>query len=293
MASPAIPGFSEVGDQYLHKLIQFRFNLPPLDQGAVASALALAAQLDPSDPVSRETRNRLAAAQKWVETHQIVLCVSSLAIAVFAFVFVYFATHVHDAVHGSISKSSGSGFNGRLEHAAAEANAAVVRAINVVVANGANAARHPVLLVVFCVGFASAYFAYKVAGSVISRMWAQRRPGASGADTELRWLEEYDLSRENAETEMAPYLPANLRRAKRLINHQRLYALIGEQRGIFGGDPELTHRHLAQWVLIVEHWPWLGTCSHPRSGDDGCPGAGIGRTATPGSPRRGRTRRRG
>lgn len=64
--------------------------------------------------------------------------------------------------------------------------------------------------------------------------------------------------REEAEAEIGRYLPANPRGAKRIINHGRLYALIAEDRGIFGGDPELTYRHLAKWILIVEHWPRLG-----------------------------------
>ena len=33
---------SEVGQKYLHKLIQLRFNLPPLDRETIATALALA-----------------------------------------------------------------------------------------------------------------------------------------------------------------------------------------------------------------------------------------------------------
>ena len=33
--------YSEVGQEYLHKLIQLRFNLPPLDRETIASALAL------------------------------------------------------------------------------------------------------------------------------------------------------------------------------------------------------------------------------------------------------------
>lgn len=71
-------------------------------------------------------------------------------------------------------------------------------------------------------------------------------------------LKEYKTKRDEAEHELRPYLPANPRGAKRLINHERLYVQIAEDRGIFGGNPELTHRHLAKWVLIVEHWPRLG-----------------------------------
>lgn len=72
-----------------------------------------------------------------------------------------------------------------------------------------------------------------------------------------RRLAEYTKRRE-AEYWLGPYLPANVRRAKRLINHERLYVMIAEDRGVFGGSPALTHQHLAKWVLIVEHWPRLG-----------------------------------
>ena len=71
-------------------------------------------------------------------------------------------------------------------------------------------------------------------------------------------LKEYKTKRDEAEYEFRPYLPANPRGAKRLINHERLYVQIAEDRNIFGGNPELTYRHLAKWVLIVEHWPRLG-----------------------------------
>lgn len=77
------------------------------------------------------------------------------------------------------------------------------------------------------------------------------------AAEELR-LVEYKTKRDEAEKELAPYLPANPRAAKRLMNHERLYVQIAEDRDVFGGDPDLTYRHLAKWVLITEHWPRLG-----------------------------------
>jgi len=46
--------YSDVGQEYLHKLIQLRFNLPPLDRGAVASSLGLASQSDPTGGVPSE-----------------------------------------------------------------------------------------------------------------------------------------------------------------------------------------------------------------------------------------------
>lgn len=80
--------------------------------------------------------------------------------------------------------------------------------------------------------------------------------GALGSE-DLRLLE-YTVQRDEAERELASYLPDNPRRAKRLLNHERLYARIAEDRNIFGGTPELTHRHLAKWILIMERWPRLG-----------------------------------
>lgn len=71
-------------------------------------------------------------------------------------------------------------------------------------------------------------------------------------------LKEYRTKRDEAEKELGLYLPANPRGAKRLINHERLYSQIAEDRHIFGGTPELNYRHLAKWVLIIEHWPGLG-----------------------------------
>lgn len=77
------------------------------------------------------------------------------------------------------------------------------------------------------------------------------------ATEDLR-LKEYKTKRQEAENELQAYLPANPRRAKRLINHQRLYFQIAEDRGIFGGEPELSYHHLTKWVVIIEHWPRLG-----------------------------------
>jgi hypothetical protein len=78
------------------------------------------------------------------------------------------------------------------------------------------------------------------------------------ADEDRRLMEYKKSKRDEAEKELRPYLPANPRSAKRLINHERLYFQIAEDRDIFGGNPELTYRHLAKWVLIIEHWPRLG-----------------------------------
>jgi KAP family P-loop domain len=53
--SPAPPDpYSDIGQQYLHKLIQLRFNLPPVDRNAVASALGL------TEPASAAPDNKEA-----------------------------------------------------------------------------------------------------------------------------------------------------------------------------------------------------------------------------------------
>jgi hypothetical protein len=91
----------------------------------------------------------------------------------------------------------------------------------------------------------------------IERVWMELGLTDNVSAEDLR-LAEYSIQRDQAEKEIAAYLPDNPRRAKRLINHERLYARIAEDRGIFGGSPELSHRHLAKWVLIIEAWPRLG-----------------------------------
>jgi hypothetical protein len=96
--------------------------------------------------------------------------------------------------------------------------------------------------------------------SLVERITGNVIPGeetTESSEEDLR-LKEYRTKRDEAEKELSPYLPANPRGAKRLINHERLYGQIAEDRHIFGGKPELTYSHLAKWVLIIEHWPRLG-----------------------------------
>jgi hypothetical protein len=82
-----------------------------------------------------------------------------------------------------------------------------------------------------------------------------------------RLLEYKTLQRNEAESELARYLPSNPRRAKRLVNHERLYAQIAEDRHVYGGRPNLSRLHLAKWVLILEYWPRLGAAltHHPEN----------------------------
>jgi hypothetical protein len=39
--APQSDGFTDIGQEYLHKLIQLRFNLPPLDRSDIAALLGL------------------------------------------------------------------------------------------------------------------------------------------------------------------------------------------------------------------------------------------------------------
>lgn len=263
---PEIPGTVEAGEQYLHKLIQFRFNLPPLDQSAFRSALALASSLDPLSPPSRGIRNRLAAARKWAHFHQVHVGVASLAVAFSVCVYlVVIKIHIPSARYVSsspVSSSHASGFVAAIGGITAAVGGKARDTLNAAHGIGVDISRYPVILV----GLAAAWIVYQVAGSAITRMSIRLRLRGTGSSTEARRLREYDeSSRETAENEFTAYLPPNLRFAKRLINHQRLYWLIGKYRNIFGGEPELTHRHLVKWVLIIENWPRLGAAltNHP------------------------------
>jgi VIT1/CCC1 family predicted Fe2+/Mn2+ transporter len=48
--------------------------------------------------------------------------------------------------------------------------------------------------------------------------------------------------------------PALPRSAKRMLNHARMLTRIARDRGLFGGDPPLTPRHLGKWIVLSERW---------------------------------------
>ncbi|HEX5619004.1 MAG TPA: P-loop NTPase fold protein [Solirubrobacteraceae bacterium] len=52
--------------------------------------------------------------------------------------------------------------------------------------------------------------------------------------------------------------PALPREAKRSFNHAQLLTEIARARHMFGGEPVLTPRHLAKWLVLREQWPALG-----------------------------------
>jgi hypothetical protein len=47
------------------------------------------------------------------------------------------------------------------------------------------------------------------------------------------------------------------RGAKRMLNHARLLTRIARERGMFGGEPELSAQHLGKWIVLRERWPTL------------------------------------
>jgi len=93
---------------------------------------------------------------------------------------------------------------------------------------------------------------------------AKVRAGSKGLESDLvehraqRYLvEQSPLSRRVA-AEVDEFLPHLPRSHKRLANHFRLQLAIAVGRGLLGGASELTHEHLAKWVVLRQQWPELG-----------------------------------
>lgn len=63
--------------------------------------------------------------------------------------------------------------------------------------------------------------------------------------------------RSDVETELLAYLPPLPRSAKQTVNHLRLVLAVATDRGLLGGTPPLTPAHLAKWVVLAERWPAL------------------------------------
>jgi hypothetical protein len=60
------------------------------------------------------------------------------------------------------------------------------------------------------------------------------------------------------ETFICEHPPALPREAKRSFNHAQLLTEVARARHMFGGQPVLTPRHLAKWLVLREQWPALG-----------------------------------
>src|SRR5919197_6159503 len=72
--------------------------------------------------------------------------------------------------------------------------------------------------------------------------------------------------RREAEAEIRKFLPPLPRAAKRVLNHLRVMLVVADRRGIIGGDPPLTGRHIGKWVLLRVRWPELAAAvaNRPR-----------------------------
>lgn len=81
-----------------------------------------------------------------------------------------------------------------------------------------------------------------------------------------RYLEDESEMQREAEDEVMRYLEPMPRHAKRLLNRLRLLLFIAHERGMFGGKPNLTARHIGKWAVLGERWPELSeaVCRNPE-----------------------------
>jgi len=81
-----------------------------------------------------------------------------------------------------------------------------------------------------------------------------------------RYLEDESEMQREAEDEIMRYLEPMPRHAKRLLNRLRLLLFIAHERGMFGGKPNLTARHIGKWAVLGERWPELSqaVCVNPE-----------------------------
>jgi hypothetical protein len=60
-----------------------------------------------------------------------------------------------------------------------------------------------------------------------------------------------------AQAEVMDYVEPLPRHAKRLLNRLRLLLFVAHERGMFGGNPALSPRHIGKWAVLCERWPEL------------------------------------
>jgi hypothetical protein len=72
-----------------------------------------------------------------------------------------------------------------------------------------------------------------------------------------RYLEDESEIQREAEGEVMLYLDPMPRHAKRLLNRLRLLLFIAHERGMFGGTPILSAKHIGKWAVLGERWPEL------------------------------------
>lgn len=250
----------EDGRDFLHKMIQLRFNLPPLHAGAVAFALGLQDRnphfFAPTPPLPAIEEKR----SLWLYPIDALKAVLSGALTLrFSGAF---GNRIRGDTWTAMSTAARNGF----------AIADIAKIISIMIAI--------VALVNYegqwqVAGFSSGIFLIMVGSQFmyLENLRLQRRDKLrqsilrtlrqgsvddANDDTERRLVLSQRVDRRKIERSIAEYVPTNPRRAKRLLNHHRLLATIAEDRGIFGGDPALTHRHLVKWILVTENWPGIG-----------------------------------
>jgi hypothetical protein len=60
-----------------------------------------------------------------------------------------------------------------------------------------------------------------------------------------------------AQAEVMDFVEPLPRHAKRLLNRLRLLLFVAHERRMFGGDPDLSPRHIGKWAVLCERWPEL------------------------------------
>lgn len=73
----------------------------------------------------------------------------------------------------------------------------------------------------------------------------------------LEWVTRDSTLRQEAESEMLRFLPSEPRGAKRMVNYLRLLLVISLERGMLGETSSLSAAHLGKWAVLLGRWPEL------------------------------------
>jgi hypothetical protein len=68
-----------------------------------------------------------------------------------------------------------------------------------------------------------------------------------------------------AYAEIAEHIAPYPRTIKRFLNHVRVLAAVADARGVLGGTPQLSGRHLGRWAALKERWPLTAAAVMRRS----------------------------
>jgi hypothetical protein len=220
-------GGPDFGTAYMQKIVQLRFNLPPLDRNNILKALLP----DGSDGATAATYHSVSGSV--LTRGRAGGPVRSMLFAVGAFIV---------SSIGAVAVNWFTSVDSLMQSGAAIVSVSSVVGLFVVVAT--------VVL--------DSVRSTRRTARVDADLARFRRDGTG--DKELARLVGYlDLSLRNAEVGylFSRYVPSNMRRAKRLINHARLMVLIALGRGVFAGGSSVSLPHLVKWVVLSERWPRL------------------------------------